>query len=280
MFYLVLRDAGRDHNNPGSPGFGNFNAANQAISTLFPTATTGNIDVTSREIKTTNGGDINLLTPGGQVTVGIDLPSASAVNQGILTADGGNVSIFADGNVNVGTSRIFTLHGGNEVIWSTHGNIAAGASSKTVLSAPPTRVIVDPTSGAVGLDLAGLATGGGIGVLASIVGTPPGDVDLIAPAGIVDAGDAGIRASGNLNIAALKVVNAANISVGGKSSGVPGGASVNVGAATAAASAAGSSEAAAQNGGPNNQQNAANNGMQDLPSIITVDVLGYGGDDE
>jgi hypothetical protein len=32
--------------------------------------------------------------------------------------------------------------------------------------------------------------------------------DLIAPSGFVDAGDAGIRSSGNLNIAALQILNA------------------------------------------------------------------------
>src|SRR5262249_58447364 len=100
----------------------------------------------------------------------------------------------------VGHSRIFTLRGGDIVIWSTLGNMGAGASSKTVQAAPPTRVLVDPQSGDVRTDLAGLATGGGIGVLASVKGVPPGDVDLIAPAGVVDAGDAGIRVSGNLNI--------------------------------------------------------------------------------
>jgi hypothetical protein len=279
-FYLILRDSGRDHNLPSSPGFGNYNSGYLAISTLFPTSNSysGSMNLTSREIATTNGGDVNLLAPGGGVTVGLNLPGGQAATEGILTVDGGDISIFTDGDVTVGTSRIFTLHGGNEIIWSTHGNIAAGASSKTVVSAPPTRVVVDPTSGAVLLDLAGLATGGGIGVLETVIGAPPGDVDLIAPTGIVDAGDAGIRASGNLNIAALKVLNASNISVGGKSSGVPSGPSVNVGALAAASSAAGSSEAAAQSGGPN-QQSVADAGTQNMPSIITVDVLGYGGDD-
>ena len=282
IFYLVLRDAGRDHNLSGSPGFGNYNTGFAAIGDLFPSSSTthGDINITSREIKTTNDGDINLLTPGGQVTVGVNVAgSGQAVDQGILTVDGGNISVFADGSVNVGTSRIFTLHGGNEILWSTHGDIDAGASSKTVVSAPPTRVIVDPTSGDVQLDLAGLATGGGIGVLATVAGAGAGDVDLIAPAGVVNAGDAGIRASGNLNISALKVVNADNISVGGKSSGVPATASANIGALSAASAAAGSSSAAASNGGAGNQRNPANSGAQDLPSIITVDVLGYGGDD-
>jgi hypothetical protein len=275
-FYLALRDAGRGV----TSGTGGYGVGYAAIDALFPSASSnqGNIDLTSREIKTTNGGGINLLAPGGELTVGINLPTGQAVDQGILTVDGGNINIFAQGNVNVGTSRIFTLHGGNEIIWSTTGDIDAGASSKTVLSAPPTRVIVDPTSGDVEIDLAGLYTGGGIGVLATVEGAPPGDVDLIAPGGTVNAGDAGIRASGNLNIAALKVLNADNISVGGKSSGVPATASVNIGSLAAASAAAGSSTAAADTGAPGGRQNqAGNQNTQDIPSIITVEVLGYGG---
>lgn len=281
IFYLVLRDAGRDHNLPDAAGFGNYDAGNEAIADLFPATYGGDIDVTSREIKTANGGNISVLAPGGGITVGIEDPSAQAVDQGILTVDGGNISIFTNGDVNVGSSRIFTLHGGNIVIWSSTGNIGAGASSKTVVSAPPTRVVIDPTSGDVTTDLAGLSTGGGIGVLASVVGAPPGDVDLIAPEGIVDAGDAGIRASGNLNIAAVQVLNASNISVGGKSGGVPSAPSVNLGAIAAASSAAGSTQQAASNNTPNRQ--SLDTAQQTTPSIISVDVLGYGGgngDDE
>ena len=277
VFYLVLRDAGRDHNDASSPDFGTYTEGYNAIAALFPSSQTysGNIDVTSREIKTSNGGDINLLTPGGGLTVGIDAGGSQVVDQGILTVDGGNINIFANNDVSLGTSRIFTLAGGNEIIWSTVGDIAAGASSKTVVSAPPTRVIVDPTSGAVETDLAGLATGGGIGVLEAFPGAPPSDVDLIAPVGTVDAGDAGIRASGSINIAAAKVLNSSNISAGGSTTGVPAGASVNIGAVASASSAAGSSTAAAQNGAP--PQQGQTNPMQDLPSIIDVEVLGYGG---
>ncbi len=207
VFYLVLRDAGRDHNSEG----GDYSAGYAAIAALFPgDPWQGDISLTSREIKTTSGGNISLLAPGGQLDVGLNVAGTQPVDQGILTEDGGNISIFTSGDVNVGTSRIFTLHGGNEIIWSTNGNIDAGASSKTVQSAPPTRVLVDPQSGAVETDLAGLATGGGIGVLETVAGVAPSDVDLIAPKGIVDAGDAGIRASGNLNIAALQVLNAGN----------------------------------------------------------------------
>ena len=43
----------------------------------------------------------------------------------------------------------------------------------------------------------------------------------IAPTGVVNAGDAGIGAAGNLNIAAPQVVGLDNIQVGGISAGVP-----------------------------------------------------------
>ncbi len=158
------------------------------------------------------------------------------------------------------------------------GNIDAGASSKTVQSAPPTRVLVDPQSANVQTDLAGLATGGGIGVLASVAGVPPGNVDLIAPAGVVNAGEAGIRATGNLNIAAVAVLNAGNISIGGASTGLPPPvAGPNLAGLAAASSAAGASIGAA--GNVPAPQAAASGESAAAPSIIFVQVLGFGGID-
>ncbi|HEX4141515.1 MAG TPA: filamentous hemagglutinin family protein [Candidatus Methylacidiphilales bacterium] len=291
IFYNVLRDAGRDHNNPSSTGFGNYDQGYAAIKTLFPSSVgynaalfpsnggySGNISLTSREFKTESGGDIDILLPGGELDVGLNNNGTQAVDQGILTVDGGNISIFANGNVNVGTSRIFTLHGGNIIIWSSYGNIDAGAASRTVQSAPPTRVEVDSQSADVQTDLAGLATGGGIGVLETVVGAPPGDVDLIAPVGTVDAGDAGIRASGNVNVAAAQVLNAGNIQAGGSKTGVSTTSTPNVAAAVAGSNAAGSTQNAAT-ASANQQPTNASPG-QDLPSIITVQVLGFGGDDD
>jgi filamentous hemagglutinin len=276
-FYLVLRDTGRDHNDPTIAGYGNYDMGYAAIAALFPgNSWKGDISLTSREIKTANGGDINLFAPGGQLTVGYDINGSQPVDQGILTEDGGGISIYTDGSVIVGTSRIFTLHGGDEVIWSSDGDIAAGASSKTVQSAPPTRVLIDPTSADVQIDLAGLYTGGGIGVLETIAGAPPADVALIAPKGSIDAGDAGIRVSGNLTIAAVEVLNAGNISVGGKSSGVPTVAAPNLGGLSAATAAAGAAENTAQ---ASVQQPRNPLAPIELPSIITVEVIGYGGGD-
>jgi filamentous hemagglutinin family protein len=283
VFYLVLRDAGRDHNDDASaPGALTYAAGFAAINALFPSSTTwqGDISLTSREIKTENGGDISLLAPGGALNVGLNVAGTQPVDQGILTEDGGNINIFTNGDVNVGTSRIFTLNGGNEVIWSSYGGIDAGASSKTVQSAPPTRVLVDPQSGAVQTDLAGLATGGGIGVLETRATTGAADVDLIAPHGDVNAGDAGIRASGNLNIAAVQVLNASNIMVGGKASGVPTASVSNVGALVAGASVAGALNNAANEMTTPTQNQQLTEQDVERPSIITVEVLGYGGSDD
>jgi hypothetical protein len=109
---------------------------------------------------------------------------------------------------------------------------------------------------------------------------PPGSVDLIAPNGSVDAGDAGIRATGNLNIAAVTVLNSNNISVGGSSSGTPAvvaPTAVSGGGLAAASSAAGASAAAmgeTQKSGQAPNQAAA---VEGPPSVVMVEILGYGG---
>ena len=279
-FYLVLRDAGRDHNLASSAGYRNYNAGYAAVAALFPatTAWQGAIDLTSREIKTASGGNISLFAPGGQLLVGVDLSGNQPVDQGILTEDGGSISIFAKDSVIVGTSRIFTLRGGNVMIWSSQGNIAAGASSKTVQSAPPTRVLVDPQSGSVKTDLAGLATGGGIGVLTSVAGVAPGDVDLVAPAGTIDAGDAGIRVSGNINLAAAQVLNVGNIQAQGGSAGVP---ALTVSLSASGMQAANANVAAtATTGDVVGQARDSAGSQEELPSLISVEVVGYGGGDD
>ena len=277
MFNQVLRDAGRDHNNSASPGFGTYDAGFAAIAALFPgSAWQGDLKLSSRVLTTSAGGDITVFAPGGGINLGNEI-TASQTPPGIITERGGAISLFTRNNVDIGSQRIFTLRGGDIMIWSTVGDIAAGSSSTTLQSASPTRVVVDPQSGDVQTDLAGLATGGGIGVLAAVEGVKAGDVDLIAPGGTIDAGDAGIRSVGNISIAALTVLNAANISAGGSTTGTPPAAAPAVAVGTATASpdtgSKSSAEVAAQAG-------RSAGAVVQTPSFVNIDVIGYGGGGE
>lgn len=284
VLFLALRDAGRAHNDPTSPSFGTYDPGFAAIAALFGKQKWhGDIKTESRDIRTKNGGDIALFAPGGSLTLANSTLGSTLTPPGIITEYGGNISIFTDGNVDLGIGRIFTLRGGNEIIWSSNGDIAAGAASKTVASAPPVSVLVDPQSADVKANLSGLSTGGGIGVLDTVAGLAPGNVDLIAPNGVVDAGDAGIRATGNLSIAAVKVLNASNISVGGTSTGVPSApvtAAPNIAGLSSGASATGATSSAANDLSNQARQQQNNNTQDQNPSIYEVDVLGYGGGDD
>jgi hypothetical protein len=116
-------------------------------------------------------------------------------------------------------------------------------------------------------------------VLATVAGVPAGDVDLIAPAGAIDAGDAGIRASGNLNLAARVVLNSSNIQVGGSSAGAPPPpAPPNLAPLNAASNASAAATSAAASVA---KQEAASTQTQatEVPSVISVEILGYGGDE-
>jgi len=282
IFFQILRDTGRDFGNPDANGYKSYQMGFDAIAALFPAGTAsqgrwnGDISLSSRELRTKNGGAITILAPGGGLDLGFDLAS-STTPPGILTDRGGGISIFAKNDVSVGAMRIFTLRGGDEIIWSSKGDIAAGISSKTIQSAPPTKVVIDPQSADVKNDLSGLATGGGIGVLATVVGVPPGDVDLIAPAGAIDAGDAGIRSSGKVNVSALVVVNAANIQAGGGTSGTPVVVAPNISGLTTASNTAAGASSSVGEAARQQQRSAAQQQQEMLPSIIQVEVLGYGG---
>ena len=220
-----------------------------------------------------------MLAPNGGVSLaGVIPPTLNALTPpGIVTEHGGAIDIYTRNDVSIGIGRIFTLRGGDIMIWSDQGNIAAGSSAKTVATAPPTRVIIDPQSGNVQTDLAGLATGGGIGVLDTVAGLPPGNVDLIAPSGIIDAGDAGIRSSGKLNLAATKVLNADNIAAS-STSGAPAAVAAS---APAVAPPSASTAAAANNASSEtaSKSNASSSEAEQTPSIFSIDVLGYGGGD-
>jgi hypothetical protein len=281
IFYIVLKYSGREFNNPESPNYRTYKNGLAAISTyLGNNHGNGDLTLNSRDIRTKSGGSISILAPGGKLSLAEFEVAKSATPPGIVTENSGNIDIFTENDVSLGIGRVFTLRGGDIMIWSDKGDVAAGFSAKTVASAPPTRVVFNPGSADVLTDLAGIATGGGIGALATVEGIDPANIDLIAPSGVIDAGDAGIRATGNLNLAATRILNANNISVGGTTSGAPPAppppAAPNVSGATAASSASAANNAAAQTA----SKPPAEQSKDELPSVYSIDVLGYGGGDD
>jgi filamentous hemagglutinin family protein len=226
FFFRELRDSGREANVSRSR-FG-FQRGQDAVGTLFPEAVAyqGDLGLLFSRIYTLAGGDISLLVPGGLLNVGLAVPPADqAITRqpselGIVAQGPGRVQVFSDGDVLVNQSRIFTLQGGDITIWSDNGNIDAGRGSKTSISAPPPVIRVD-ASGNVTVEFADAIAGSGIRGILTDDSLPPGDVDLVAPNGEINAGDAGIGSAGNINIAAPIVVGVDNIQVGGAATGVP-----------------------------------------------------------
>ncbi|MCQ2995418.1 filamentous hemagglutinin family protein [Pseudomonas syringae] len=279
VYFAELRAGGREYNEAGGVREGSYLRGREAIAALFPlTDVAGNAirydgDITlfgGSGVHTDVGGSIQMLTPGGQQVFGIE-GTAPPSTAGVITQGAGDIQLFSEGSILLGQSRIMTTFGGSIMGWSARGDINAGRGSKTTVVYTPPRRVYD-TWGNVSLSPVVPSTGAGIATLNPIPEVPPGDIDLIAPLGTIDAGEAGIRVSGNVNLAALLVVNAANIQVQGDSQGVPMTASVNTGAITAASSAASSASQAAEDVMRQQQSNS----RQNMPSVFTVQVLSFG----
>jgi filamentous hemagglutinin len=228
----------------------------------------GDFSMTLGRLYSLDGGTISVLAPGGSVDVGLATTPPSVSQQGVLrkpsdlgivTEKSGDVGILTEGDVLVNSSRVFTLGGGNIAIWSSAGSIDAGRGAKSAISSPPPVVTVD-SSGQVSVSFGAAVAGSGIRTIITDPSLPPGNVDLVAPLGIVNAGDAGIGAAGNLNIAAASVAGLNNITAGGTSTGVPAvasGVGVTVaGAANAASSSTASSTTAVGPGAEAREQAA------------------------
>jgi filamentous hemagglutinin len=155
----------------------------------------------------------------------------------------------------VNSSRIFTLGGGNIVIWSNAGNIDAGNGAKSSLSLPPPTTTTDSHGNEV-LQFNAAVAGSGIRTIQDGPDVAAGDVNLIAPVGSVNAGDAGIGAAGNINLSALVVTGASNINFGGTATGVPpavANVTATVSSAASTASATSNTASALENSTANNQ---------------------------
>ncbi len=305
VLFNVLTQVGEDYNNPNSHYYQQYSRGYQAINTLFPTAygytkngltgglngaqtsvQTGNLDIRGTTIQTQQGGSVSILGPGGRALIGSSSAPPAIVDSsgnvvagpstmGVLTLEKGDVDIFIDQSLLLAQSRVFTEQGGDMTIWSSNGDINAGKGSKSSADTPAPQYVCDVNHYCL-VDARGEVTGAGIATLQSIPGSPVGTINLIAPRGTVDAGDAGIRA-GNLNIAAFRVANADNIQVTGTSTGIPIAQAVNTGALTAASSA---SSAASEMAQELAKKNATGGGQRRWSISVQVEGFGQASDDD
>jgi hypothetical protein len=280
-FFRELVLSGREANSDPKLGFTRGYAA---IDALFPKSRrtseqdppspyVGNINLAFSKIYTLDGGTISLVAPGGLLNVGLaNPPPRLNLNRppsqlGIVAQGAGDVRIFTNDDVLVNESRIFTLGGGDIAVWSTTGDIDAGRGAKSSISAPAPTTTVDE-KGNVVVTFGSAVSGSGIRTIDTPGAAKQGDVDLIAPAGIVNSGDAGIQASRNLNVAAAQVVGLDNIQVGGTSTGVP--------AETSSLGATLSSVSAVASSATNSAQSAVQGSARtDAPAPLADTALGW-----
>ena len=308
VFFTELRSASRAASTPqidgkANPGYGNFKAAYDAMSTLFPKDGGGNIDLVFSQVKTERGGKLEFLVPGvvcrgdwtvcqatdasamvGNLRVGLANPPDNlstlkkASQLGIFTLGEGSIDIALGSNAAVNRSRVLTAGGGGITMFSAQGDIDAGRGSRTATSAPPPLVRVDK-DGNVVVELPGVVEGSGIGVLVTKSGTAPGDVDLFAPKGFIDAGEAGIRSAGNLTLFATEVRNSANISFSGSATGVPTTtAAPNLSLATASNTTAAATASEAQSA--TDRDGRGESRTQNRSRLLVLEFLGFAEDGE
>ncbi|HSI61054.1 MAG TPA: filamentous hemagglutinin family protein, partial [Ideonella sp.] len=162
-------------------------------------------------------GAITMMAPGGDINAGELGSSSQSPNRlGIVTVAGGDIAAVVRDDFLVNQSRVFSLAEGDIMLWASSGDIDAGRGAKTVVGAPAPVLRLDPASGKLVLDTSGSFTGSGIAVL-----NADSDLDLYAPAGAIDAGEAGIRAQGNVFLGAQVVRGADNLQFGGNVVGAP-----------------------------------------------------------
>lgn len=292
MVYSAVLVTGRDSNNPDSPFAADYERGYAALERVFPGLREksedgsfknyqGEVNLFASRIKTERGGNIEFMVPGGDLIVGLSNTPEILVNTGndvlgMLTVAAGDVRGFARNNITVNQSRILTVGGGDVLLWSSEGDIDAGKGKKSATAVPPPLIKVD-AQGNVTQELQGAASGSGIGALSS-GGKQAGDIDLIAPTGTVNAGDAGIRAN-NLNIAAQVVLGADNIAVAGTSTGTPVADASAVTATTSGSTSQGDDVSKATAALSQNLSDAArtSDSMKKLkPTFISTEVIGHG----
>lgn len=189
-------------------GQDSFKPGYDAIAAAFPNAGAGNIDLFASQIKSEQGGSVNVYAPGGEINVGVAGSGAAAVaasRQGIFAIGEGEINAVSDQDFQVGPSRVFTMGGGDIQIWSSYGNIDAGKGSSTASATPPPQVVFRGDT--VVLDISASVSGSGVRTLqkSADVDLSVTEIRVFAPGGAVIAQDAGFGGS-NIVLVAQEII--------------------------------------------------------------------------
>jgi hypothetical protein len=248
-----------------------FRPGYEAIAAAFPAPAAGDINLFASQIKSEQGGNVDLMAPGGAINVGVAGSGASAVaasRQGVFAIGAGEINALSGADFQVGPSRVFTMGGGDIQIWSSGGNIDAGKGSSTASATPPPQVVI--RGDLVVLDISASVSGSGVRTLAKSpdIDLSATEIRVFAPDGAVIAQDAGFGGS-NIFIAAREVIGD-NIkgSVSGSATVAP--------AAPAAPAVAPPSEANKATDQAQGSTASGNREERERNSILTVELVGLG----
>ena len=269
-----LRAAGRGKVDGLDAGLG-YERGYAAIATLYPGAERkdsagwrGDVIMDVSKIRTYLGGNLDITAPGGNLQVSALSSTATGPNNGVLTINGGEIRIFTGVDTIINTSRILTARGGDVTIWASYGDIDAGKGKKSALTNPPVTYALND-DGNISYTINPSFSGSGISTQKGAPDAPISSVDLYAPDGIINAGDAGIRSSGAIYLGALEIRGAENIRADGEIKGVPKQAT-SVGSLNLETKDRMAADAV---------KDSSQSGAREQASVIIVEVIGYGGGD-
>ena len=219
MLYTAIRMTGRDSLQPDSTYAADYARGYAALELAFPGISEqnpeggfksyqGGINLFASRIKTERGGNIEFMIPGGGLVVGLSntpealtKPPASGDDAGVLgivTADVGDIKGVARDDILVNQSRILTVGAAMCCCGRARATSTRARARRLLPQCRPPSCASIPTAMS---RWSSRARRRAAVLVRCRRGRAAGDVDLIAPKGTVNAGDAGIRA-GNLNIAA------------------------------------------------------------------------------
>lgn len=158
----------------------------------------GDINLITSTIAAMGGGDVNVTSTGGAIDLGSQELFSLTRNWalGVYTSARGNVSVTAQGDINIDGSRIAAYDGGSISVTSLEGNVNAGSGGTTFV--PVSSYFVDPRTGQAGF-YDELVFGSGI--VANTLVKPqyvpgsanqPGNISVTTPQGNIEASLGGI----------------------------------------------------------------------------------------